>query len=155
MVAMLAQLSSYGIQFITQTNNTAVEETDWTTVRVGNGYGEVIGEQQLPDMVTGVISSKCSVSETLSYDVNLASLSNLITSGFSNTTQYDLGAPAIETIINNVQQIYLNTAPVGAYVLNLPTVPNGVISVPGIDTFLALTSFQQNDFLNIFGVYQT
>jgi hypothetical protein len=77
MVKMMAQLSSYSVQFITQINNSDIRPVEWPTSRVGDKLISTHQKEYLPDSTVGTINRREKTKSRDLIDVNGAQVKNL------------------------------------------------------------------------------
>lgn len=150
MVNMFSRLSSYGIQVITDINDTNIRKTDWPGIRLGkvtleqNEIHRVAQDQTVLDM-------RLSHHHLVSIDFDREPIDPKITTH----SRYNLRSEGSVTVFPSRRpQIYHLTIPMSRLVVTpnkeIGLVPRGMLPVVGMDTYLDLTSEQQQTFKDIY-----
>lgn len=151
MVAMFTQLSSYGIQVITEINDESIRKTDWPGVRLGKADGELTGHIYNPGIGVSVQNRTQSLEGTIEIDMNLPMLGPEIRQYGEHRADVDLG---LEVTWEPVMTEYSLTAPLARLgVLDpgpTPNLPRGWGDFFGVEYFLNLTPEQLATIVDIY-----
>lgn len=151
MVKMLAQLSSYSIQFMTKINAVDIRVGDSAAIRVGDQLSRMSGHQYVQDLSARVLEMHARLKQRVAMDISGSG------AGYGLTLKMQQGAhleitpkPQIPKDVASRLRIRLNTAPVYVNGLhNLQPNAEGIIPVPGLDAFLPLTAGERAQFRDV------
>jgi hypothetical protein len=143
MISMMQRLSSYSVQFLSEINDSAIQDVDWPMVRVGDVDMSGSIKQYDPNTTADVVEEAASGAMSLSYDVNAATADFLFESCVIDKLDcvpVDSWPAHDELVINkNFRAMDIHITPV------VPLEPNdrGIQPVIGLDSWLTLSDAQQ------------
>lgn len=155
MVRMLAQLSSYSVQFMTKINATDIRVGDMPAVRVGNELSKMFGQRFIADLNVRVEDLHGRLKQRVNWDIGGAGhggagLNALVS--LSATTHFEI-TPKVHASDGPayVVRLFMNSAPVYAHAaVELPPNSEGIVPVPGVDTVLDLTADERASLRDVF-----
>lgn len=144
MVKLMRQLSSYSVQFLTEINDIEIQLTDWTAVRVGDNDGAMSHAVKANTLAPEVLKTRAKIKGRTHHDVNQVGVyAKSIAPAVSNE-KLEIGLELDASDSRAVFHMPVAAACAGAHLV-YPPQPNseGVIPVPGIEGYLALTPAQR------------
>jgi hypothetical protein len=152
MIGMMEQLSSYSVQYMSYINSGSIVPLDWPMVRQGNIDDQIFGQYNIPDLNIRLLDFTSQLRRILKLPIwyNDFGLNMLVK--VNDGYRYDLKdlvnfakSPAV--VYNQKLDIRVNVTWDGPEATN----DLGIFPVLGLDTYLALTPDQQQNFKDVYG----
>lgn len=151
MVAMFTQLSSYGIQVLTEINDGTIRKTDWPGIRVGKADGQLTERIQNPNLAIGVQRVGQTLTSGIEVDLNLPGVGPNIRQRGAHRVDVDMG---LEVLFDSKATVFNVLAPLPTFGVmdNGPRtdLPRGWVDFYGVDYFLGLTPEQLATIVDIY-----
>lgn len=152
MVSMFTQLSSYGIQVITEINDTNIRKTDWPGVRLGDVGGELGEHRTMPYLGTEILDVRSGVEQPIHVALNRFSPSPELS---SHTTQKYRSDSTLHTTTGSSPIVWGFNAMLPKMRVESREVPTGPLppgmqAVLGVNSFLALTDAERMTIRDIY-----
>ncbi len=143
MVALMATLSSYSVQFTTEINSLPILDAPTSVLRPDNIHGSMLGDLEAP-MTIGELSLTGKLNQMFDYDIGAATAQTVLYADWGNThsAQIDFQLETTGNVVTWVGDVEFNVR----FTYDLPALasnPNRLEQVLGLDMYLALTPEQQ------------
>lgn len=150
MIKMLSRLSSYSIQITSEINDSDVKRTDWTAVRVGNVTGHYQEHDYFPDAAVSALDIHIKPAYRTDMPLGMPHQHKLLK--LEETFHWQYGIPTkVKTVTKHIERPGRLRAASAVRLHNQPA-PNseGIMAVPGYETFLAMTPEERSRVKDIY-----